>query len=98
MAYTSASTNKLELLERELMDLKEKVRATQNLIHDEKTFIVNSKQENQDQTTQLRLDLVELNTLSRQIVVGEDKDDEAIIAEADRVRIEVVCVVQDFLR
>jgi hypothetical protein len=35
-------------------------------------------------TTQLKIELAELSALSRQKVLGEDKDDEAAIAEADR--------------
>jgi hypothetical protein len=40
---TSASTQILELLERELEDLKERVRATERLIQDEKNLIASSK-------------------------------------------------------
>jgi hypothetical protein len=48
---TSASTQRLELLERELGDLKERVRATERLIQDEKNLIASSKQEAEDLTT-----------------------------------------------
>jgi hypothetical protein len=74
---TSASTQGLELLERELEDLKERVRATEQLIQDEKNLITNSKLEAEDLTTQLKIELAELSALSQQIVLGEDKDDEA---------------------
>jgi hypothetical protein len=40
---TSASTQKLELLERDLEDLKERLRATERLIQDEKNLIASSK-------------------------------------------------------
>jgi hypothetical protein len=40
---TSASSQRLELLEKELEDLKERVRATERLIQDEKNLIANSK-------------------------------------------------------
>jgi hypothetical protein len=40
---TSASTQRLELLERELEDLKERVRATEWLIQDEKNLIASFK-------------------------------------------------------
>jgi hypothetical protein len=40
---TSTSTQRLELLERELADLKERVRATEQLIQDEKNLIASSK-------------------------------------------------------
>jgi chromosome segregation ATPase len=87
---TSASSQRLELLERELEDLKERVRATERLIQDENNLIERSKQEAEDLTTQLKTELVELSTLSRQIVSGEDKDDEAAIAKANRVRLEAI--------
>jgi hypothetical protein len=47
---TSASSQRLELLERELEDLKERVRATERLIQDEKNLIASSKQEVEDLT------------------------------------------------
>jgi hypothetical protein len=40
---TSVSSQRLELLERELEDLKERVRATELLIQDEKNLIASSK-------------------------------------------------------
>jgi chromosome segregation ATPase len=95
---TSASTQRLELLERELEDLKERVRATEQLIQDEKNHIASSKQEAEDLTTQLKIELAELSTLSRQIVLGEDKDDKAAIAKADRVRLEAIWAIDEFLQ
>jgi hypothetical protein len=83
---TSASTQRFELLERELEGLKERVRATERLIQDEKNLITSSKQEAEDLTTQLKIELAELSALSQQIVLGEDKDDKASIAEANRVQ------------
>jgi predicted nucleic acid-binding Zn-ribbon protein len=59
---TSMSTQRLELLEKELEDLKERVRATERLIQDEKNLIANSKQEAEDLTTQLKIELAELST------------------------------------
>jgi hypothetical protein len=94
---TSASSQRLELLERELEDLKERVQATEWLIQDEKNLIASSKQEAEDMTTHLKIELVELSTLSRQIVLGEDKDDEAAITEADRVRLESMAAIDEFL-
>ena len=44
-ADTSASIEKLELLEKELKQLEERVRTTQKLIQDEKALIASSKQE-----------------------------------------------------
>jgi uncharacterized FlgJ-related protein len=85
-------------LERELEDLKERVRATEQLIQDEKNLIASSKQEAEDLTTQLKIELAELSTLSRQILSGEDKDDEAAITEADRVRLEAIEAIDEFLQ
>jgi uncharacterized protein involved in exopolysaccharide biosynthesis len=95
---TSASTQRLELLERELEDLKERVRATEQLIQDEKNLIANSKQEVEDLTTQLKIELAELSALSQQIVLGEDKDNEAVIAEADRAPLEAIGAIDEFLQ
>jgi chromosome segregation ATPase len=95
---TSLSTQRLELLERELEDLKERVRATERLIQDEKNLIVSFKQEVEDLTTQLKIELAELSALSRQIVLGEDKDDEAAITEADHVRLEAIGAIDEFLQ
>jgi hypothetical protein len=95
---TSASSQRLELLERELEGLKERVRATERLIQDEKNLIASSKQEAEDLTTQLKTELAELSTLSRNIVLGKDKNDEAAIAEADRVRLEAIAAIDEFLQ
>jgi hypothetical protein len=95
---TSASSQRLDLLERELEDVKERVRATERLIQDEKNFMASSKQESEDLATQLKTELAELNILSRQIASGEDKDDEAAIVEADRVRLEAIGAIDKFLQ
>jgi hypothetical protein len=49
-------------------------------------------------TTQLKTELAGFSALSRQIVSGEDKDDEAAIAEADRVRLEAIAAIDEFLQ
>jgi hypothetical protein len=95
---TSVSTQRLELLGRELEDLKEQVRATELLIQDEKNLIANSMEEAEDLTTQLKIELAELSALSQQIVLGEDKDDEAVITEADHVRLEAIGAIDEFLQ
>jgi hypothetical protein len=95
---TFASTQRLELLERELEDLQERVRANERLIWDEKNLIASSKQEAEDLTAQLKIELAELSALSRQIVLGEDKDDEAATAEADRVHLEAIGAINEFLQ
>jgi uncharacterized protein involved in exopolysaccharide biosynthesis len=92
------STQRLELLERELEDLKERVRATEQLIQNEKNLIASSKQEAEDLTTLLKTELAELSALSRQIVLGEDKDDEAAISEVDRVHLEAIGAINEFLQ
>jgi chromosome segregation ATPase len=88
---------KTDLLERELEDLKERVRATEQLIQNKKNFMDSSKQEAEDLATQLKTELAELSILSQQIVSGEDKDDEAAITEADRVRLEAIGAIDEFL-
>ena len=85
-ADISASTRRLNLLEKELAELKEKVRTTRRLIQGEKASIVNSKQEAQKIIEQIWAEFAEINTLSQQIVTGDDKDDEAVIARADAIR------------
>jgi hypothetical protein len=49
-------------------------------------------------TAQLKIELTELSALSRQVVSGEDKDDEAVIAEADHVRLEAIAAIDEFLQ
>jgi uncharacterized protein involved in exopolysaccharide biosynthesis len=93
---TSTSSQRLELLEK-LEDLKERVRATERLIQDEKNLLASSKQEAEDLTTQLKTELAELSALCRQIVSGEDKDDEAAIIEADRFCLEAIVAIDEFL-
>ena len=92
-----ASTRWLNLLEKELVELEEKVCTTQRLIHEEKALIANSKQEAQEITEQIRAEFAEINTLSHQIVTGDDKDDEAVIARADIVRAEAIHAIEGFL-
>jgi len=96
-ADISASTRRLNLLEKELVELEEKVSTTQRLIHEEKASIANSKQEAQEITEQIRAEFAEISTLSQQIVTGDDKDDEAIIAKADAIRAETIHAIEWFL-
>jgi uncharacterized protein involved in exopolysaccharide biosynthesis len=95
---TSMSSHRLELLEKELENLKDRVRATKWLIQDEKNLIASSKQEAEDLTTQLKIELAELSALSQQIVSGEDKDNRAAIAEADHVHLEAIAAIDEFLQ
>ena len=96
-ADISASTRRLNLLEKELVELEEKVRTTQRMIQEEKASIANSKQEAQEITEQIQAEFAEISTLSQQIVIGDDKDDEAIIAWADAARTEAIHAIEEFL-
>ena len=89
--------NRLDLLKKELAKLEEKVRTTKELIQDEETSIANSKQETQEISKQIQTEFAEISTLSRQIVTGNDKEDEAIVARADAVRTEAIHAIEEFL-
>jgi hypothetical protein len=97
-ADTSVHSQRLHLLEKELEDLKAKVRVIEQRIQEEKKLIASSKREAETLTAQLKAELAELNTLSRQVVSGVDKDDEAVIAEADRVHLEAIAAIDEFLQ
>ena len=79
------------------MELEEKVRITKELIQAEEASIANSKQETQEISKQIQAEFAEISTLSRQIVTGDDKDDEAIVARADAVRTEAIHAIEEFL-
>jgi uncharacterized lipoprotein YehR (DUF1307 family) len=79
------------------MELEERARNTQRLIQEEKTSIANSQQEAQKMTEQIQAEFAEISTLSRQIVTGDDKDDEEIIARTDAVRAEAIHAIERFL-
>jgi len=85
-ADVSANMNRLDLLKKELSEFEEKVRTTKELIQAEEASTANSKQEIQEIAEQIQAEFAEISTLSRQMVTGDDKDDEAIIARADAVR------------
>jgi hypothetical protein len=53
-ADTSMHSQRLQLLEKELEDLKAKVRATEQRIQEEKDIIASSKREAEDLTAQLK--------------------------------------------
>jgi hypothetical protein len=97
-ADTSMHSQRLQLLEKELEDLKAKVQATEHRIQEEKNLIASSEREAENLTAQLKIELAELSALSRQVVSGEDKDDEAVIAETDRVRLEAITAINEFLQ
>jgi hypothetical protein len=64
-AGTFAPTQRLLLLEKDLADLKARVRATEQRIQEEKDLVMNSKQEAEALTAQLKVDLAELSALSK---------------------------------
>jgi chromosome segregation ATPase len=65
--HTSAHSQRLQLLEKELEDLKAKVQVTEQRIQEEKDLIASSKREAEDLTAQLKTELAELSALSRQV-------------------------------
>jgi hypothetical protein len=95
---TSASAQRLHLLERELEDLEAKVWATKQCIQEEKDLIAGSKQEAAVLTAELKADLAELSGLSKQVLPGADEEDEAVIAEVDRIRLDAIAAIDDFLQ
>jgi hypothetical protein len=88
----------LHILEKELEDIKAKVRGTVQRIQEEKDLIASSKREAEALTAQLKVDLAELSSLSKQVVPGVDKKDEAVIGEADHVHLEAVAAINEFLQ
>jgi hypothetical protein len=97
-ADTSVHSQRLQLLEKELEDLKAKVWTIEHRIQEEKNLVASFEREAENLTTQLKIELAELSTLSRQVVSGEDKDDEAVIAEADRIRLEAITAIDELLQ
>jgi predicted nucleic acid-binding Zn-ribbon protein len=93
----SAHSQRLLLLEKELEDLKARVQAAEQHIQEEKDLIASSQREAEALTAQLKMDLAELSALSKQVVPGVDEEDEAVIAEADRVRLEAIAAINEFL-
>jgi hypothetical protein len=90
-ADTSVHTQRLLLLEKELEDLKKR-------IQEEKDLIASSKWEVEALTAQLKVDLAELSALSKQVVPGVDEEDEVVIAEANRVHLEAIATIDEFLQ
>jgi predicted nucleic acid-binding Zn-ribbon protein len=97
-ADTSAPTQRLLLVEKDLEDLKARVRATEQRIQEEKDLIASSKWEAEALTAQLKVDLAELSALSKQVMLGVDEEDEAVTAEVDRVRLDVIAAIDEFLQ
>src|SRR6185436_4663331 len=95
-ADVSANTNRLDVLKKELAELEEKVRITKELIQAEEISIANSKQETQEIAKQIQAEFAKISTLSQQIVTGDDKDDEAIIARVDAIHAEAIHAIEGF--
>ncbi|KAK1683290.1 hypothetical protein QYE76_044138 [Lolium multiflorum] len=95
---TSANNAELETLRKELESLEEKVRVTKQLIQEKETFIARSREEAQGLTADLKTDLAEIRALSGQLVTGKDEDDEAEIAEVDRIRADALRALDEFLQ
>jgi hypothetical protein len=95
---TSVSTAELATLKKELADLEEKVRVTKQLIHDKEASIARSQDEAEGLKAQLKTDLAEIRALNKQLVTGKDEDDEAEIAEVDRVRVDALRAFEAFLQ
>ena len=79
-AKASTYVARLELLEQELQGLEERVLKTKQLVEAEKASLAATKREVQDLSTELRGDLEVLGGLHRQLVGGDDREDEAVIA------------------
>ncbi|KAK1683182.1 hypothetical protein QYE76_044030 [Lolium multiflorum] len=95
---TSVSTAELETLRKELEDLEERVRATKQLIQDKEALIAHSHEEAEGLKAELKTDLAEIRALNKQLVAGKDEDDEAEIAEVDRVRADALHALEAFLQ
>jgi chromosome segregation ATPase len=96
-ADTSTADQRLEALKKELAYYEARVQDTKQLIQEQEDSIAASKHEADELQSQLKTELEELRSLSQQIVAGEDKDDEAVIAEADRVRVDAIRAIDEFL-
>ncbi|KAK1612257.1 hypothetical protein QYE76_035930 [Lolium multiflorum] len=100
---TSASspgdlTAELATLRKELEALEEKVRATKQLIEAKEALIAHSLEEAEGLKAELNTDLAEIRALNKQLVAGKDEDDEAEIAEVDRVRADALHALEMFLQ
>ncbi|KAK1660260.1 hypothetical protein QYE76_048419 [Lolium multiflorum] len=94
---TSANSAELETLQKELENLEERVRLTKRLIQEKETLIARSREEAQGLTADLKTDLAEIRALSK-LVTGKDEDDEAEIAEVDRIRADALHALDEFLQ
>jgi hypothetical protein len=96
-ADTSAISQSLDHLEKELADLEAKVLATKQLIADKKAQMATSKKQAEDLTLELQAEISDLRVLGQQIVDGDDAEDEAAIDKADQVRRAAVQAIEEFI-
>jgi hypothetical protein len=96
-ADTSSADQELEILRKKLAYYEARVRDTRQQIQEQEDSIATSKREANELQGQLKLELEELQALSRQMVAGEDKDDEAIIADADRMKTDALRAIDEIL-
>ncbi|KAK1697136.1 hypothetical protein QYE76_013833 [Lolium multiflorum] len=95
---THLPTAGIEILRKELEDLEERVRVTKQLIQDKEALIARSHEEAEGLKAELKTDLAEIRALNKQLVTGLDEDDEAEIAEVDRVRASALRALEAFLQ
>ncbi|KAK1645836.1 hypothetical protein QYE76_063641 [Lolium multiflorum] len=95
-AKTTLSADELETLRKELEDLEERVQATKQLIQDKEALIAHSHEEAEGLKAERRL--IWPKYVSEQADGDKDEDDEAEIAEVDRVRADALHALEAFLR
>ncbi|KAK1616785.1 hypothetical protein QYE76_022302 [Lolium multiflorum] len=81
-----------------LEEIKHHLPVTLQLIYDKEALIARSQEEAEGLKAQLKTDLAEIRALNKQLVTGEDEDDEAEIAEVDRVRADALRAFEAFLQ
>ena len=98
-AKVSASTDtaRLESLKEKLRILEDEVRAVRESIVQEESSLAASSREARDLFSELKGDIASLQSLRRQLVGGDDRADEALIAGVDRIRLDVLAAVRDLL-
>ncbi|KAK1695615.1 hypothetical protein QYE76_012312 [Lolium multiflorum] len=90
----SVSGTELETLRKELEDLEERVRVTKQLIQNKEALIARSQEEAEG----LKAELKTIQIRAEILVTGKDEDDEAEIAEVDRVRADALHALEAFLQ
>ena len=98
-AKVSASTDtaRLETLKERLRALEDEARAVRESIAQEESSLAASSREAQDLSSELKGDIASLQSLRRQLVGGDDRADEALIAGVDQIRLDVLAAVEELL-